>query len=517
MKKVRATKLGIDRLKRSSIKISKGGLRRSLLVAFISTLFIILCLYCNAKLTKTPHVPLENPDKKTNDIFVRTTEPRVVIFVLSNQIDDTLCYSVGSAYLSGLPVVVIGYVELSEGLESKFDLTERAIVNADLNPNDVVIILDSETLFTGGDFDSFLDRFIAQSAATSEELDGLAVRQDFAMAPLLVGTECGCFPKKIYHDVCAYRYKVTYDKVQRYAEAHPKLNLTLLFNLVPHPYVNSGVVVARVWAYKEFVQKANHFAKTRISPLNNEKEWNLDQTIYAALYLDLLTWEIEQDVFLMPVNEREVAQSPHGVRAGFLELDFANAFSSHLSKETNSLFELHNEHWVKHLSPDDGPMPPYSRNFTDFISMSQYVAGLYNQAYTVSGGAIFINHTVPMMVNAKRVENDVIYLILTPPLLALKLRPIDTMNNTIRRTFPVVIHTGNLESRFLTLKRLKHASVGLGWFTAMVHNSCIHFHAMEHLASLPLFIYERDNIIRKSYFSQCHLPFEETIEKLGVR
>ncbi|CCW59773.1 unnamed protein product [Phytomonas sp. EM1] len=188
-------------------------------------------------------------------MFVRSTEPRVVIFVMSDRIDETLCYSVGSAHLSGLPVVVAGYRMPYRGFLSKFEFMVRAIENAGLSEEDVIIVLDSDTIFTGVGINPFLDRFIAESPATPGELDALAVRQGRAMAPFVATGEIACFAPNVFDNftMCRPGFKDLYTKVRKYAAAHPEHNILLPSNLSPQHHLNSGSVIARAWAYKEFL------------------------------------------------------------------------------------------------------------------------------------------------------------------------------------------------------------------------------------------------------------------------
>ncbi|CCW70242.1 unnamed protein product [Phytomonas sp. Hart1] len=230
--------------------ISRVRLQRSLVVGFIGMLFILLLLFYAEDSNHIFFSPSMTSKDKMGDIFVRTTGPRVVIFVISDRIDDTLCYSVGSAYLSGLPVVVAGYQMPYNGFLSKFDFMESAIKNAQLNLEDVVIIIDSDTIFTGVDIHPFIDRFIAQSAAAPEELDTLAVRQDRAMAPIVANAEDCCWAPNLYlnSEDCAVGYEAVYEKVRAHAAAHPEHKLVLPFDQSPYRHPNSGVVIVRVWA-----------------------------------------------------------------------------------------------------------------------------------------------------------------------------------------------------------------------------------------------------------------------------
>ncbi|CCW63021.1 unnamed protein product [Phytomonas sp. EM1] len=155
------------RVRRESVnKPFKGRLRRSLFVGVIGVLLILLWLYYAGDSRRIPFTPSVLPPGGTQDMFLRSTGTRVVVFVMSDKIDDALCYSAGSAYLNGLPVVVAGYRMKYRGFLSKFEFMERAIENAELQPEDVVIVVDSDTIFTGADLNPFLDRFIARSAPT---------------------------------------------------------------------------------------------------------------------------------------------------------------------------------------------------------------------------------------------------------------------------------------------------------------------------------------------------------------
>ncbi|CCW65456.1 unnamed protein product [Phytomonas sp. EM1] len=146
----------------------KDRLRRSLLVAVISITLILVCLYYSDDSSLTPYVPSVLTRKNRRGMLVSSTGPRALIFITSDKIDETLCYSAGSAHLTGMSVVVAGYQMPFNGAMSKLDFMERAIKNTGLKPSDVVIVVDSDTIFTGADLNPFLDRFIARSAPTPE-------------------------------------------------------------------------------------------------------------------------------------------------------------------------------------------------------------------------------------------------------------------------------------------------------------------------------------------------------------
>ncbi|CCW64509.1 unnamed protein product [Phytomonas sp. EM1] len=433
---------------------------------------------------------------------------------MSNKIDENACYSVGSAYLSGLPVVVAGYKMPFHKLASKIDFMEAAIKNAELHPQDVVIMLDSDTIFTGADLNPFLDHFLAQSAATPEKLDAVAVRQGRAMAPFLVSAEAGCWAPNLFSSWmdCLPSYEGVYEKLRKYAAEHPAHKISLPFDLSPQRHLNSGVVVARVWAYKEFIEKAFNLTNSKAPPYVRKMGWFSNQSIIAALYLDLITWEVERDVFSMPMDERQAARSPYGMRAGFIGLDFANSFSG--TGEVTFLYvsEIRVEHWMKYL-PRAGSEHSHSHNMTDFWDLASFTDSLYRRAYAAHGEAIFTRLAVPRWVGGKRATNKT-HITLTPPLWAIKLRPINTVNHTTCNSYPAICHTPGIVKGYTKLMQMENGAVVARWFLPIVHNRMAKCQAMEYLASVPLFLSTKNSIIRDSYDAQCGFPFERTVRKV---
>ncbi|CCW70828.1 unnamed protein product [Phytomonas sp. Hart1] len=493
--------------------ISKARLRRLHGIWFIGTLFLILWLFYAGDSNQISFEPSVLSKNEIQEIFVRTTGPRVVIFVMSNKIDNTLCYSVGSAYLSGFPIVVAGYQMEYKGFLSKFDFAESAMKNAQLNPEDIVILMDSDTVFTGVDIHPFLDHFIAQSAMAPEELDALAVRQGRAMAPIVVSAEAGCWTPNLYVDNenCAIGYEAIHKKVRAYAAAHPEHKLPSFFDLSSQRYINAGVVIARVWAYRELVQKADNLTKTQPAKHKPEKGWHCDQSIFAALYLDLLTWEVERNIFSMQLHERQAARSTYGVRAGFIGLDYANELSAPRTNMYMHLTELQDKYWVKYL-PQDEIGQTHSEMINDINVAIRFVSDLYKRAYAAHGEEIYTRLAVPKWVNGKRTSGKT-FISLTPPLLATELRSIDVSNNNVRRTFPVIYHAAGTEAGYTKVGKLEHGAVGAPWLVPMVHNPKIEKQSMEYLVSIPLFLSTHNFIIRDCFYTKCGFPFKRTIEK----
>ncbi|CCW66742.1 unnamed protein product [Phytomonas sp. Hart1] len=494
--------------------ISKACLRRSLFVGLISTLFIFLWLFYANELNQIPFSPSVLSKDDRQDIFVRTTGPRVVIFVISDKIDDALCYSVGSAYLTGLPVVVAGYKMKYNGFLSKFNFLGTAIDNAELDPEDVVILMDSDTIFTGVDIHTFIDRFITKSAATPEELDALAVRQDRAMAPFIASAEAGCWAGNVFesHMSCKFGYEDYYGNVRRFSAAHPEHKLVLPFDISSRRYLNAGVLISRVWAYREFLQKADILIRTMTPRYRLQLGWYCDQSVYAWLYLSLLEWEVEQNVFSLPLHERQAARSTYGVRAGFIGLDYANELSAPTTMFVIHLTEMHDRHWGKYL-PLYGIGHPHSQKIINIEVIFQFVSDLYKRAYAAHGEEIYTKLAVPKWVAGKR-TSAMTSISLTPPLLATNLNPIDAINNDVRRTFPVIYHAAGDEPGLTKVAKLEYGAVGAQWLVPMVHNPKIEKEIMEYLTSMPLFLSTNNSIIQDSYHNKCGFPFKKTLKKV---
>ncbi|CCW65848.1 unnamed protein product [Phytomonas sp. EM1] len=448
------------------------------------------------------------------DMFVRSKGPRVVILITTNQVDDTLCYSVGSAHLSGLPVVVVGYKMRYRGFLSKFDFVTRAIENAELKPEDVIIAMDSGTIFTGADLNPFLDRFIAESAASPEELDALAVRQGRAMAPVLISAEAGCWTPNIYETeiTCKMGYESAYQQVREYAAAHPEHELSLPFDLSPRRHLNAGSVIARVWAYKELIAHKNKLMRMQKARYYAKYGWYCDQSIYAALYLDLIAWEVKRDVFSMPMDERQAARSCYGVRAGLYGIEYNGELSALHTIALTHLSELHDENWREYLRVY-GLGLTHSQELTDLKGMKRFVDDLYKRAYTAHGENIYTRLAVPRWVGGKTATRET-RITLTPPLLALKPKLIDTVNNNaICRTFPVVYHIADLEQNFTKVQKMGLTSFGLRWFVPIVHDPKAKLRAMQYLASAPWFLSTHNAIIKGFYHAKCGFPFEKAIQQ----
>ncbi|CCW72314.1 unnamed protein product [Phytomonas sp. Hart1] len=273
-----------------------------------------------------------------------------------------------------------------------------------------------------------------------------------------------------------------------------------------------GIVIARVWAYMEYIEKVKSLTETYKPTLRVENGWYCVQSIFSRFYQDLLTWEVDQDVFSMPLHDRQAARSTYGVRAGFLGLDYANALSMVIALKFILQTEIHDELWAKYL-PSDGLEHLHSHKMDGFDNVGRFVAELYKRAYAAHGKEIYTRLAVPKWVDGER-TSETIFISLTPPLLTSKLRPIDTVNDTTRHTFPVILHSSDLEYGYTKLKKLEYASVGAPWFMPMVYDAEVLQQNEKYLESLPLFLSTDKNILKASYNSNCSFPFEGIIKKV---
>uniref|UniRef100_A0A146KYI7 Uncharacterized protein n=1 Tax=Lygus hesperus TaxID=30085 RepID=A0A146KYI7_LYGHE len=117
---------------------------------------------------------------------------RVMFTIFSTKVDEMLCYSVASAYLSNIPIVVLGYNTKHFTFLSKHTSIMPVIDREKLADEDVLLKLDVDILFSGLDYMPFIDKFIKLSPASLQEMDARAVRSGDAIAPIVFTTEKYC-------------------------------------------------------------------------------------------------------------------------------------------------------------------------------------------------------------------------------------------------------------------------------------------------------------------------------------
>ncbi|CCW59772.1 unnamed protein product [Phytomonas sp. EM1] len=172
---------------------------------------------------------------------------------------------------------------------------------------------------------------------------------------------------------------------------------------------------------------------------------------------------------------------------------------------------MHEQHWVQYLPPS-GSEHPSSEEMTNLLSVGWFVGDLYRRAYAAHGERIYTNLAVPRWVGGRRASGTT-HITITPPLFALKPRPIDEANNEMRRTFPVIFHTPGFEPGFTKVMLLEFGAIGSRWFVPMACSPEARRQAMQYLASAPLFLSTSNSIIRDSYHAKCGFPFAKTIRK----
>ncbi|CCW71423.1 unnamed protein product [Phytomonas sp. Hart1] len=73
------------------------------------------------------------------------------------------------------------------------------------------------------------------------------------------------------------------------------------------------------------------------------------------------------------------------------------------------------------------------------------------------------------------------------PLLATDFRPMDEINNDVRRTFPVIFHAAGHGVGLTKLGKLGNGALGAQWLVPMPKNPNLERKTMEYLASILFF------------------------------
>ncbi|CCW70243.1 unnamed protein product [Phytomonas sp. Hart1] len=214
----------------------------------------------------------------------------------------------------------------------------------------------------------------------------------------------------------------------------------------------------------------------------------------------------------MSLHERQAARSTHGMRAGFIGLDYANALSVVIALKFIHRTEIHDELWAKYL-PSDGLEHLHSHEIDGIENVGRFVANLYKRAYAAHGKEIYTKVPVPRWVNGKRTSSKT-FISLTPPIFASKLKSIDPVNNRKRHMFPVILHASDLENGYTKVKKLEYASVGAPWLVPMVYNAKVWQQSEKYLESLPLFLSTDKDILKASCHTHCGFPFERIMKKV---
>lgn len=432
--------------------------------------------------------PFDIPDDETPDVFMRfptstnaTNETvRVMLMVVGTRVNPSICGHIASAYLTNLPVVVVGYKHRHQySHKLKMQFYQRAIRQAGLKGSDVVVLLDGDTTFTGVDLRALLADYVNRSAATVDDLDALAVREGRAEPPFLVSAEFPCYAGSSHigkHDRCVQHYQRLYHDMAVYAMAH---NMTILPNRMagnnPVRHLNNGIVVARVWAVHVIGTAMSAYMK-RVDPDWGESTWWCDQSVMAGIFFDLIYWEMNNNMYrshLEPMHRRQ--RSTYGVPAGTVALDTRALFSF----PPRDVFELSTEAWncttpsfpqfqvYDHLYESESLLKSFDNNITQ----------LYRQCEKRS-----VERDSMQLPRSRHPHHK--SLDLAPPIYSIVPRPdIDTLGGRTERVFPAIVHFAGDYDKWWAFQRSVYLT---RWGLPILNNASAYERATAILRSMPL-------------------------------
>lgn len=268
---------------------------------------------------------------------------KVRFIATHTQRDAQLFEFVATAHLAGVPVEVLGLGWKDFSSINRQHLIADYIEAAELNDDDVVMMLDSDMLFTGDDLYPLMAEFVSNSPATAEETNALLVRTYKQTAPVLLSAEVNCMRLGgVRPQDCTKDFDKIEELSREYSEAH---NLPYWHNRNgdrnPNRYLNNGLVMGRVWALKR-LRYAFFNYKQMVRPVVG-REWVMDQAIYAALYVALRFWEFKRHD--MSLSAGQLNAPPYGMVGGMIALDFENKFVGPYHQfNVNGALEYSGEH-----------------------------------------------------------------------------------------------------------------------------------------------------------------------------
>lgn len=259
-----------------------------------------------------------------------------------------------SAIATGIPLNVLGMGWKNFGFPTRMHLVDSYIGLENLSDADVIVMLDTDALFSGEGIEQLLEAFIASTAATEEEhltYDINDIRSHKRWSPVTFPGETECYRISIVsHSACHIDYDIVETAVDTWARA---TNRNIPSNvggaINSRRFMNAGVLLGRVWAVRRLLRASMDFMAAH-SPLDRGDKWICDQSIFAMLHLQLRWWEVKsgamdglphdvpQDVIkasffsilpVIPISGR----GPHGLPAGMIGIDEDTRLAVLLSSE----------------------------------------------------------------------------------------------------------------------------------------------------------------------------------------
>lgn len=274
--------------------------------------------------------PIQSPRDRYDAVpsFDGSRTARVRFLTLSTKINRLLFDFLASARLAGVPLSVLGRGWDSFNMTSRIWLSVKYADAEHLNDEDVVLLIDSDVLFTGEDLYPVVQEFVSNSPATAGEADPLLVRLNEQTAPVLFSVERVCVKHQIH---CGKACRDTFDEVE-YLHGNWSLTSTLKRKFVsnvdgrrnPYRFINGGFMIARVWALRRLNRAFYRFMAE--NPPAWGGTWSVDQGILSELFVALSKWEVTSG--LLSAEDRLGKEGPLGMIGGMISLDYQHKFSS---------------------------------------------------------------------------------------------------------------------------------------------------------------------------------------------
>lgn len=271
----------------------------------------------------------------------------------STSIDEVVLRSVISATVAGAPVELLGAGWNRFRLPRRYELLLSYIRRSRLMGHDVVVMVDSDTIFTGEDLMPAISAFVALSPVSEEELATCArdIRFGVRPAPIRFSAENNCMRRDVVDfSNCSSDYDIVEERVAEWAAAHNETYFPSNSSSSPiQRYLNSGFMIARVWALQKYLP-AFRDAMRLHKPIYG-RLWYDDQSVHSTLYLQLRWWEAVSGALSLTtpryVTEKECNTSglswkpvmyyrkgPFRLPAGLIDLDYGGRWAAMVTRYT---------------------------------------------------------------------------------------------------------------------------------------------------------------------------------------
>lgn len=424
-------------------------------------------------------------------------EVRAMIMVVSNHIHSWLCGFLATAYLSGHPAVVVGHKYEPYNHLMKLPFFRRAAAQAGLRGHDVVLLLDADAFFTGVNVTALLEDYARNSPGSLEELDALAVREGRQEPPMVTSTDPypECWAPEVYLGIsvtCTNAVDEVYRKHDAYLRQHGRSvqpDRRKLSN--PYRYVNSGIIVARVWALAYWQAAVDSYIQ-RFPPAVYGAGW-ADQSYLAVSYLELLQWEMTSGVYFKSRAEQLAMRSPLGLPAGMIDLDSSTRFSDSLGRTT----EFTTAAWGN-CTTSAFPLREVWRSnlHSAYVVLNATMRELYERC----GKEVVVYDGLPL---PRSRHPSIKAGPLAPPLFSPIPRPdIDMEANgdgPVRHVYPAFTHFKGVANKYSCYRRILYA---MGWSLPLMVNETAHRDALAVLSSMEIELWGATRL-RQPYSHVC--------------